>query len=99
MEGAELEVLQGLSQWIEECRPIILIEVLPVYKNENVFRLQRQQKMESILKTLNYKISRINKKSISISDLDEIGIHADIKNSDYIFYPENLKESIHKSFQ
>jgi FkbM family methyltransferase len=41
VEGAELEVIEGLKSWINETRPIIIIEVLPVYTVENKFRLQR----------------------------------------------------------
>lgn len=99
VEGAEMEVIRGLSEWIGACQPIILIEVLPVYKQENLFRLQRQQKMENILRSLNYKISRINKQTIQINELDEIGVHGTLEDSDYIFYPAGIKESIYKSFQ
>lgn len=99
VEGAELEVLAGLAEWIKECQPIILIEVLPVYDKKNSFRLERQQKIEALLHSLNYKIARINKTTIHINELDEIGIHGNIVDSDYISYPAGIKESIYNIFR
>lgn len=99
VEGAELEVIQGLKEWIDKSQPIILIEVLPVYTKENLFRIKRQQQMENILSSLNYKISRINKTTIQLNELEEIGIHENLDDSDYVLYPASLRESIHKLFQ
>lgn len=99
VEGAELEVLQGIYPWVEKVKPIILIEILPVYNSENLFRLSRQQTIESMLCSLDYKISRINKTSLSLTDLSEIGIHSSLEDCDYILYSSSLKEKIDSLFK
>jgi len=38
VEGAELDVIQGLTTWIIDYKPFILMEILPVYTQENAFR-------------------------------------------------------------
>lgn len=43
VEGAELEVLKSFRCSIEKAKPIILIEILPVYDMENTSRLERQR--------------------------------------------------------
>ena len=97
VEGAELEVLESLENLIQENQPLILIEVLPAYTEENKERIRRQEKIESLLNLLQYNIFRIikNKDKVeSISHLSNFGIHQDLDACDYILAPKskNIKE-------
>jgi FkbM family methyltransferase len=97
VEGAELEVLKSLQQFVLKDRPFIICEVLPVYNHENVFRLERQLQLEQILKAARYSINRI-KPGHKLHELDQIGIHGEVKDSNYIFVPEELQEKVEKIF-
>ena len=94
VEGAELEVLQSMQETINEKRPFIIIEILPCYNTQNVRRIQRQQTIETLLHSINYKIARIIKKDANSIDsyqpLAEIGIHGKIELCDYVLIPEEL---------
>lgn len=99
VEGAELEVISGLSGWIKKNAPFIIVEILPVYKADNTFRVNRQQQLERLLASLNYKIARINKQNIQQLDLlPEIGIHGDVSLSDYVLYHESDHEKLSRQF-
>jgi len=94
VEGAELEVLQSLKKLISENQPVILIEILPVYNESNLPRLERQQKIEDLLNELNYSIYRVNKKANkfnSLNQIQSIGIHKDLDACDYVFMPNDKK--------
>jgi FkbM family methyltransferase len=99
VEGAEMEVLTGLADWINKFYPVILLEILPVYSAENKTRLDRQDKIEELLRSLNYKIARIKKKEpLELAWIDTFGIHSNIEDCDYLLYHESLKEKISASF-
>ena len=99
VEGAELEVLLGLREWIQSFHPLILLEILPVYTAENQTRLERQHKIEELLHTWNYKIARIKKKKeIGLEWIDTIGIHSRIEDCDYLLSHESLTEKIATCF-
>lgn len=95
VEGAELEVLKGFYDWIAASQPIILTEILPAYRAENEFRVQRQRQIEELLRSLNYRIARIQKSdNPKLQELDTIGISNNIEESDYIFYPAALSANV-----
>ena len=99
VEGAELEVLKTFGEWISKCQPLIIIEILPVYQSDNAFRLKRQQEIESLLASWNYKMSRINKKDdISLTRIKEIGVHGDLELCDYVLYPADLEPGLRSMF-
>jgi FkbM family methyltransferase len=91
VEGGELEVLKGLRQTIMQQRPVIICEILPVYNNENLLRIQRQQELVRLLSNFNYYIYRIVKDSEnkfeSFLFLENIGIHANLSYADYVLVP------------
>jgi FkbM family methyltransferase len=94
VEGAELEVIQSLLDLIRDCRPIVLIEILPVYTAENLSRLDRQQSIESIFHSLDYIFHRVEKNRGALSSLtkiDEIGIHSDLSQCDYLLAPREFE--------
>ena len=94
VEGAELEVLTGLNNWLQRNRPVIIIEILPVYSADNQFRLSRQQKLEQLLAASNYNILRIGKSRVDLAELGSIEIHDDIDKCDYILCPSEMKSTI-----
>jgi FkbM family methyltransferase len=90
VEGAELEVLQGLVDTIKSKRPSVIMEILPCYTSENVMRIKRQEQVERIFDSLNYKMFRIKKNGRvfeKLEPIEAIGIHGDIAMSDYVFVP------------
>lgn len=94
VEGAELEVLESLEAVIGKSHPFILMEILPVYSTGNIYRIERQEKIERILKQFNYTIYRIiksnqNNKPIIFEKIESIGIHNDLSKCDYIFVPKD----------
>jgi FkbM family methyltransferase len=91
VEGAELEIIESLKNYIEQNKPIIVCEILPVYSIENSERLNRQTKIEAIFKSLNYKIKRIHSNGI-LEEIQNIGIHTDLSSSNYLLeYNHALK--------
>lgn len=104
VEGAELEVIEGMQEKIKNDRPIMLVEILPVYNIENEFRLKRQRKIEIILSSIDYNIFRIIKSIdvfFDIQKITEFGIHSDLNKCDYIFVPSEkscwLTRTLHPS--
>ena len=99
VEGAEPEVLQGLSGWIQSYQPVILVEILPVYESSNVQRLERQQRLEHLMKSLNYRLFRVVKTdTVYLLPLNEIGIHGNLEDCDYILCPEVLCDALQQCF-
>ncbi|MCB9364233.1 MAG: FkbM family methyltransferase [Flavobacteriales bacterium] len=95
VEGAELEIIRTFKETIKKANPIMMVEVLPVYNAENKDRLSRQNEIEAILKECNYSIFRVNKVNETLKgfkELQEIGIHSDLNDCEYIFMPNSKKE-------
>jgi FkbM family methyltransferase len=100
VEGAEMDVLLGLSEWINSYHPLILLEILPVYNADNLSRLGRQKKIEELLLNWNYKKMRISKKeSVSLVSIESFGIHSNIEDCDYLLYHTSLQEKISDCFK
>lgn len=89
VEGGELEVLEGLHKYIIENKPIILCEILPVYNKDNDLRITRQRKLLNLLESANYEFFRINIENSSLQRIEDIGIHSNMNNSNYIFIPKD----------
>jgi len=88
VEGAELEVVRSLVGAIRRHRPIMLFEVLPVYSEDNSFRLERQIQLEQELSKLDYQIFRVTKTTADeyagVTRIQSIGIHGDLDQCDYV---------------
>ncbi|MCB0802247.1 MAG: FkbM family methyltransferase, partial [Flavobacteriales bacterium] len=92
VEGAELEVLQSFKEVLVQSKPIILMEILPVYNKENKQRLIRQEKIQELLVECNYSIMRLHKdrdKINSIEKLANIEIHSNIEFCEYVCVHES----------
>ena len=102
VEGAELEVLNSFKKEIEEKKPIILIEILPVYNEQNVRRIERQNKIQTILNGFEYSIFRVIKKDdilIDLKEISEIGIIKDMNDCEYVMVPKVKKAIFIKNCQ
>ncbi len=90
VEGAEYEVIESMRASIDNFKPIILLEILPSYTEDNTERIKRQNKISQIFNELNYQMYRIikspaNNYSHLISIINnEIEVHSKIEFSDYI---------------
>lgn len=94
VEGFESEVLAGMIGTIQLHRPVIICEVLPVYDKNNSERLERQIKLQEILKANGYNIYLINEQRSKIQLIDEIGIHGDMSKTNYVFCHSDSVERI-----
>lgn len=93
VEGGELEVIRGLLSVIKHNRPILICEVLPVYSIENQSRLERQNELESILRSMSYLILRIDGPDLFV-EVQSIGVHDDIDHVNYLFYPSERRKEL-----
>lgn len=95
VEGAELEVVKSLYSVFNELRPLVILEVLPVYSNEKKMRKERQEELEQIFSELNYLFFRVDKSAnnayIGLKKIPEIGIHSDLTQCDYVVIPNELE--------
>lgn len=100
VEGAELEVLEGLADTIERFRPAILFEVLHHYlslTNEEIsleaitFREERIQRLVEFIKARDYSIFQIHG-GVSLIEVDDIrpARAPDIENTNYLALPAEI---------
>lgn len=98
VEGAELEVVKSLYSVLNDYRPILILEVLPVYSNEKKMRKERQEELEQIFCNLNYLFFRVDKSAnnayIGLKKITEIGIHSDLNQCDYLVIPNELEAQL-----
>jgi FkbM family methyltransferase len=94
VEGAELEVVKTLYPLLTEQRPLVLLEILPVYSVENMMRKERQEELEQLFEQLNYSFYRVSKtindEFIGLGKIEKIGIHSNLNQCDYIVIPDEL---------
>lgn len=92
VEGVELEVLNSLSEILMRERPLILIEILPVYDSKNTKRYEKQQKIEALFSGINYTIHRIIRNNSGqfshLEKIQNIGIHSNLEYCDYTIIPD-----------
>ncbi len=86
VEGSEWEVLTGLEKTISNDRPLICCEVLPSYSVQNIDRVERQDNIEKFLTRNQYGIIRVAPDETH-AFISNFGIYADLKLSNYLFYP------------
>ncbi|MCB4808408.1 FkbM family methyltransferase [Tamlana sp. 62-3] len=99
VEGGELEVLNSFKSCLINDKPIIIIEILPTYTPENSFRINRQRKIEALLKELDYIIFRVIKKNNDLQGfkkLDAIEVHDNISLCDYVLVPKTKEADFYK---
>jgi FkbM family methyltransferase len=94
VEGFELDVLKGIINSIKLNRPFILCEILPNYNNRDSERYIRQIELESLLKSNDYSIGRLDEKSAKFKLLNSIDIFDSMDESNYIFIPNERLEDV-----
>ncbi|MEE4174575.1 MAG: FkbM family methyltransferase, partial [Xanthomonadales bacterium] len=103
VEGAESVVLSSLNTVIKRDRPLIVMEVLPVYSDENQERLVRQQSIERMLTSWNYKLYRIAKHDdgslAGLVPIKSFGIHSNIDHCDYLAIGSERSGEIDERFE
>jgi FkbM family methyltransferase len=100
VEGAELEVLNSFYPLIKDHHPLILIEILPAYGKDNIFRIERQNKIKTMLINAEYSIFSVIKESEILLDLVEISnieIHSDLNRCEYVMVPNVKKKEFENS--
>jgi FkbM family methyltransferase len=88
VEGAELEVIQGLTGLIRRTHPIILLEILPIYDAETEngrYRKNRQDELIALLRSLAYEMFLIKEASATLEPVSEIEVHGDLTKTNYCF--------------
>lgn len=99
VEGAELEVLQSIQELFYKEKPIVIIEILPVYSEDNAFRRARQEKIESLFMKAGYILLRVKKTTTNqyagLSQIEQIGIHSNIDMCDYVAIHRQRLETLH----
>lgn len=94
VEGAEKEVLESFEIRIKQDKPLIQIEILPVYSEGNLERLNRQNAIEEFVKKIDYSIFRVghttdNNDFNRLEEIKTIGIHSNMKWCEYLLVPNS----------
>ena len=100
VEGAELEVIKGTFKIIERDLPFLIMEILPVYDLQNTngqYRKKRQDELLSILSDLEYSIFRINTDNGSLIKLNDIEVHNQMRNTNYLFVHTSKTEMLQRT--
>lgn len=90
VEGAEVEVIETLVPVIRRDLPIITVEILPVYSAENIRRIERQTRLQGILRSCGYTLYRIvgkNTATLKLVQINDIEVHSDLELCDYVALP------------
>lgn len=94
VEGSELDVIRSLIGVIKRDRPIVILEVLPVYSHDGSERKTRQEEMERLFREEEYTLHRVRKTSsdsyAGLERIETIGVHADLSQCDYVLAPREL---------
>lgn len=102
VEGAEYEVLKGMTAALVKYKPIITCEVLDSYASDTFdFTQKRATLVSELLKSIDYEIVQLyanQNRVISYNKIDSILIKQWTDESeflnDYLFYPAEKKESV-----
>jgi hypothetical protein len=90
VEGAELEVVEGARGVIERFKPILLVEILPVYsldKENGRMRARRQDALLALMRELDYEMFLVREAQVKLERMTEIGVHGDMGRTNYVFVP------------
>jgi FkbM family methyltransferase len=88
VEGAELEVLEGLRQTLDT-RPFVLCEILPVFTTDCAkgrVRKPRQDRLLANMREAGYDLFRVLPDASAVP-LCDVGIHGDPTLTNYLFAP------------
>ncbi len=103
VEGAELEVLRGLSNTLHKYQPFVVFEVLNNYLSvtrENLteemteYRNDRARQISSYFDGLDYTVFNIRGTSLILSEVITPEVSADLSITDYLAVPKELVPQI-----
>jgi FkbM family methyltransferase len=91
VEGAESEILCSMRGLLGRARPWLIVEILPCYTSSNRARIERQERILSLMRESGYSMFRLIKSEDSrlsrLDAVDDIGVHGDMDWVDYLFCP------------
>lgn len=103
VEGAELEVFQSMLFRIETDRPLIIVEIISAFSEENKLRMDRQTKILEIFDSLNYLKYRIlrdkSENLVGISQIENIDPEFDHNQCNYLFIPKEKEVQFSSEFK
>lgn len=102
VEGGELEVLKSFQTVLRDKHPVILIEILPAYTAENLFRIERQNEIQSLLAGEDYVMYRVVLEDDVLLNLERISaieIHADLNRCEYVMVPRVKVDRFESNFR
>lgn len=94
VEGAEMEVLYGFKSIIDQFKPIILTEILPIHKKDDKSRLFRLEQLNTFIRSIGYSIYRVDMKSGELLNLPEIDANNNYDLCNYVFYPNTINSNL-----
>lgn len=100
VEGAESFVLAGMSARLRKDRPLVVMEILPVWDAKNTDRLERQQAVERLMGELDYRIVRIlaeDGEAIRLEPISEIGVHDQMQWTNYLLLPSEMLDTVERA--
>lgn len=98
VEGAELEVVKGLQHTLIKYKPVIIMEILPVYnvdRPNGKMRKERQDQLLNIIADLDYTLFLIKEDEVKLKRLNEIPIHGNMGTTNYLLIPKGEEEQFH----
>lgn len=98
VEGAELEVIKGLQETLLKFKPVIIMEILPVYSIESPNGKMRKQRQDQLLRTIfdmEYALFLIKEDEVKLERWNEIPIHGNMGTTNYLLIPKGEEEQFH----
>jgi FkbM family methyltransferase len=91
VEGAELEVIEGLQETLLKHSPLIIMEILPVYSADSPngkMRMERQDQLLQLMFNMQYSLFLILEEEVRLQRLNNIAVHGNMGTTNYLFIPE-----------
>ncbi|MBG9377626.1 FkbM family methyltransferase [Panacibacter sp. DH6] len=99
VEGAELEVIQGLKETLLQFKPPVIMEILPVYNTatENgKMRKMRQDALQRLLHEWQYNIYLIDESNVKLQFVEDIPVHGDMNRTNYVMLQAGQEKQFEK---
>jgi hypothetical protein len=97
VEGAEMDVLNGLRGTLGKVRPFLICEILPLGKvDEDIrkLRIGRSATILALLREFDYTIFQIDETNGELAALDEFEVHDDYSRCQFCFCPAEWREKL-----